>query len=217
LIALIDQQAVGKIVKKFERTRSVTDIARPVHHCNARFAENIVAVSESVADDPNLSILRHAQHLGLSKKLFLVWNWRYGQYVVSTRCHKPHNTTHFGAIARKIPGTCDFKIWWCQLASKIMRFDAIGLFFVGLRKKSCLCGQSSHSWTFKEQHSWSHGRSTSRNVPKSHWKLPQKDRVLQVVSWRSFKWYCIPYIMARFKQHIDNKIWSKFELQVCFI
>jgi len=59
------QQAVCKIVKKFEKTGSVTDIAKPVHHRNARSAENIAAVSESVADDP-ISIPRRAQHLGLS-------------------------------------------------------------------------------------------------------------------------------------------------------
>ena len=36
-------QAIGKIVKKFEKT------VKRVHHCLARSAENITAVSQSVA------------------------------------------------------------------------------------------------------------------------------------------------------------------------
>ena len=41
----------------------VTNIERPVHHCFARSAENIVIVSESVAEDPNVSIARRSQEL----------------------------------------------------------------------------------------------------------------------------------------------------------
>ena len=48
-------QAVIKIVEKFEGTRVVTNIERPVHHC---FAENITIVSESVAEETNGSIPR---------------------------------------------------------------------------------------------------------------------------------------------------------------
>jgi hypothetical protein len=59
-------QAIGKIVKKFEETGAVTNIVRPVHHRFARSAENIAAVSESVAEDPNVSIPRRSQELGLS-------------------------------------------------------------------------------------------------------------------------------------------------------
>ena len=39
-------QAIGKIVKRFEETRVVANIERPVHQ---RFAENIAIVSESIA------------------------------------------------------------------------------------------------------------------------------------------------------------------------
>ena len=56
-------QAFGKIVKKFEKTGVVTNIKRSVHH---RFAENIGIVSESVAEDPNVSIPHRSQELGLS-------------------------------------------------------------------------------------------------------------------------------------------------------
>lgn len=60
------ERTIGKTVKKFEETGSVTDVLRPIHHRNARSTENIAAVSESVEEDPNLSIPRRAQHLGLS-------------------------------------------------------------------------------------------------------------------------------------------------------
>ena len=53
-------QSIGKIVKKFEETVVVTNIERPVHHCFARFAENIAIVSESVAEDPKVSIPRRS-------------------------------------------------------------------------------------------------------------------------------------------------------------
>ena len=59
-------QAIGKIVKKFEITRVVANIERPVHHRFACFPENIAIVSEYVGGDPNSStfsgirnVLRH--------------------------------------------------------------------------------------------------------------------------------------------------------------
>ena len=59
-------QAFGKIVKKFEETEAITNIVRPVHHRFARSVENIAAVSESVGEDPNVSISCRSQELGLS-------------------------------------------------------------------------------------------------------------------------------------------------------
>ena len=56
-------QTIGKMVKKFEKTWVVTNIEGPVHHRFARSAKNISIVSESVAEDPNVSIPRR---LGLS-------------------------------------------------------------------------------------------------------------------------------------------------------
>ena len=58
--------AIGKIVKKLEETGVVTHIERPVHHRFPRFAENVDIVSESVAEDPNVSISHRSQELGLS-------------------------------------------------------------------------------------------------------------------------------------------------------
>ena len=49
-------RAIGKIVKKFKETRVVTNIVMPVYHYFARSAENIAVLSESVAEDPNVSI-----------------------------------------------------------------------------------------------------------------------------------------------------------------
>ena len=59
-------QAIDKIVKKFEEAGVVTNIERPVHHRFPRFAENITIVSQSVAEDTNVSIPRRSQKLELS-------------------------------------------------------------------------------------------------------------------------------------------------------
>ena len=66
------KQVIGKIVKKFEETGVATNIKRLVHHRLARSAENIVIVSESVAEDPNVSIPRRSQEL----ELFYRTLWR---------------------------------------------------------------------------------------------------------------------------------------------
>ena len=49
-------QAIGKIVKRFEETRVVINIERPVHHRFARSSQNIAIVSESVAENPDVSL-----------------------------------------------------------------------------------------------------------------------------------------------------------------
>ena len=59
-------QAIGRIVKIFDETGMVTNIERPVYYRFARSAENIAFVSESFAEDPNVSNPRNAQQLGLS-------------------------------------------------------------------------------------------------------------------------------------------------------
>ena len=60
------KQAIAKIVKKFEETGVATNIERPVHHRFVRSAENIAIINESVAEDPNVSILRRSPELELS-------------------------------------------------------------------------------------------------------------------------------------------------------
>ena len=52
-------------MKKFEETGVITNIKRSVHHRFARAAENIAIVSESIAEDPNVSIPRRSQDFGL--------------------------------------------------------------------------------------------------------------------------------------------------------
>ena len=49
-----------------EETGVVTNIKRPVHHRFTRSAEDIAVVSESVAENTNVSIPRHPQELWLS-------------------------------------------------------------------------------------------------------------------------------------------------------
>ena len=53
-------------MKKFEETGVLTNIERPVPQRFARSAENICIVSESVAENLNVSIPRSSQRLGLS-------------------------------------------------------------------------------------------------------------------------------------------------------
>ena len=58
--------AIGKIVKKFEATRVVTNIKRTVRHRFTRSTENIAIVSENVAENPNVSNPCQSHELGLS-------------------------------------------------------------------------------------------------------------------------------------------------------
>ena len=60
------QLAIGKIVKKFQKTGVVTNIERPVNHRFGRSAENTAIVSESVAKTRICQFLRNAQKCGLS-------------------------------------------------------------------------------------------------------------------------------------------------------
>ena len=70
---LYNTQAIGKIVKKFEETGVGKNIDRPVRHRFARSTENIAIVSESIAEDPNVSISRLPQELGQSRRHFMAY------------------------------------------------------------------------------------------------------------------------------------------------
>lgn len=61
------RQAVRAIVTKFESTFSLLDVPVPVRQRTARSAENIAAVSASVQNEPNRSIPRRSQELGISR------------------------------------------------------------------------------------------------------------------------------------------------------
>ena len=59
-------QATGKIVKKFKETGVITSVERPKRYRYAHSVENITIVSESVAEDTNVSIPPRSQELELS-------------------------------------------------------------------------------------------------------------------------------------------------------
>ncbi|GFY71727.1 putative DD41D transposase [Trichonephila inaurata madagascariensis] len=61
------RQAVTSLVKTFESTYSLCDVAMPVRLRVGRSVENIAAVETSVANDPNQSIPRRSQELGIAK------------------------------------------------------------------------------------------------------------------------------------------------------
>lgn len=61
------ERTIRNVVDKFEATGSVNSQPTPVRRRNARSAENITAVRESVQENSRQSILRRSQELGLSQ------------------------------------------------------------------------------------------------------------------------------------------------------
>lgn len=61
------RQAVRAIVDKFESKHSLLDVPMPVRQRTGRSTENIAAVSASVRNEPNQSIPRRSQELGISQ------------------------------------------------------------------------------------------------------------------------------------------------------
>lgn len=61
------KSTIQRLVAKFEATGSVNDQPTRVRTRNARSAENITTVRESVQENPRQSIHRRAQELGLSQ------------------------------------------------------------------------------------------------------------------------------------------------------
>lgn len=59
------ERTIQKTVNRFEESGSVIDRSAPIHHHPARTHENIGAVSESVAEEPETSIRRRSQQLGI--------------------------------------------------------------------------------------------------------------------------------------------------------
>ena len=54
--------------------------------------------------------------------------------------------------------------WYFETECKILRINNYGILFVGLCKKSCLCGQSSNSKPTESQHSRCDCQDISGNV-----------------------------------------------------
>lgn len=70
-------------------------------------------------------------------QLLSAWNCWYGswRHVVSTgRCHLPHSQRYNAVIANEIRREDYLAPRWCELATEIMRFDAVGIFLWGLLK-----------------------------------------------------------------------------------
>lgn len=61
------RQAITSLVQKFESTYSLCDVAVSVRQRVGRSVENIAAVQTSVANDPNQSIPRRSQELGIAQ------------------------------------------------------------------------------------------------------------------------------------------------------
>ena len=65
LYGRLPAQTIRKIVKKFEKIGVATNLEMAVHLHFAHSAEYIAIVSNSVAEDPNVSIPHRSQELGL--------------------------------------------------------------------------------------------------------------------------------------------------------
>jgi hypothetical protein len=61
------ESTIGRIVKKFQETGSVEDQKSKKYSRSGRSQENIDLVRESVAEDPEMSIRRRSQQVGLSE------------------------------------------------------------------------------------------------------------------------------------------------------
>jgi len=82
-------------VQKFESTYSLHNVPVPIRQRNARSAENIAAVQRSVEEDPNQSIPRRSQELGISStSLWRILRKDLGLHpykIVLTQELKPHD------------------------------------------------------------------------------------------------------------------------------
>ena len=61
------ESTIRSLVNKFESSGTVTDTIVPVRQRNARSEANIAAVNEGVHENPNLSVPRQSQELGISQ------------------------------------------------------------------------------------------------------------------------------------------------------
>ena len=61
------ESTIRRLVNKFESSGTVTDTIVTVRQRNARSEANIAAVNESVHENPNLSVPRQSQELGISQ------------------------------------------------------------------------------------------------------------------------------------------------------
>ena len=61
------ESTIRRLVNKFESSGTVTDTIVPVRQRNARSEANIAAVNESFHENPNLSVPRRSQELGISQ------------------------------------------------------------------------------------------------------------------------------------------------------
>lgn len=60
------KSTIQRLVKKFESTYTLHNVPVPVRQRSVRSEENIAAASASIQDDPNLSLTRRSQSLGIS-------------------------------------------------------------------------------------------------------------------------------------------------------
>ena len=66
------ESTIRRLVNKFQSSGTVTDTIVPVRQRNACSEANIAAVNESVYENPNLSVPRRSQELGISQ----ISTWR---------------------------------------------------------------------------------------------------------------------------------------------
>ena len=63
-----NETTIGRLVRKFEATGSVSDAPKSGRPKSVRTPENIASVSASVREDPKTSTTRRSQELGISRR-----------------------------------------------------------------------------------------------------------------------------------------------------
>ena len=61
-----NETTIGRLVRKFEETGSIGDLAKSGKPKNVRKSQNIAAVKENLRESPKLSVSRRSQELGIS-------------------------------------------------------------------------------------------------------------------------------------------------------
>lgn len=73
------ESTIRRLVAKFESTGSINNQPTTVRYRNARSAENIAAVRESVQENPRQSVSRRSQELGLTaSSIWRILRWDLG-------------------------------------------------------------------------------------------------------------------------------------------
>ena len=95
------------------------------------------------------SLLGHVERIFVHKN----WRGRYWQHLVSTgRPYVPHRQSCTRCFTPRFWRSHYQPQRWCRLTTSELRFDTVGLLFVGFRQRKVLRRQVTDNWSFKWQY-----------------------------------------------------------------